>query len=87
MDLDEIKLYLRVDTEDDDTLIESLKETAEQYLTNAGVKSHYENPLYCTAIKMLIANWYDTRDSAGGKDTISNMFKSIITQLVLQGEA
>ncbi len=85
LELNEIKEYIRVDTDDDDEVLKSLKLSAEEYLKNSGISVDYSNNLYCTAIKMLIANWYDTRDSIGGKDTISAMFKSIITQLSLSG--
>nr|DAD95064.1 MAG TPA: head tail connector [Siphoviridae sp. ctVqj4] len=85
MDLNDIKTYLYIDTDDEDALISSLKLSAEKYLKNAGIAVDYENQLYCTAIKMLVANWYDVRDSINGKDTMSIMFKSIVSQLVLSG--
>ena len=85
MDLNDIKAYLYIDTDDEDNLLMSMKSAAETYLENSGVHMDYENPLYCTAVKMLVAGWYDTRDTINGKDTISAMFKSIITQLALSG--
>lgn len=86
MDLNEIKLYLRIDTSDEDDLLEGLKLSAEKYLENAGVSKNYENPLYCTALKMLVANWYDTRDTININSSISAMFNSIITQLAAGGK-
>lgn len=61
MDLEEIKIYLRVDGNDDDALIESLQIGAEIYLGNAGVIKDYTNNLYCLAVKLLISHWYDNR--------------------------
>lgn len=80
-DIEMIKQYIRIDTEDDDILLEQLKQSAEEYLKNAGVTVGYENPLYCTAINMLVANWYDNRDVISGKDTLSVQFKNIVSQL------
>lgn len=86
MDLNDIKAYLYIDTDDEDNFLTDLKLSAETYLENSGVHVGYENPLYCTAVKMLVASWYDTRDMVNGNDTMSTMFKSIITQLSLSGD-
>lgn len=61
MDLEEIKQYLRIDDSYDDFLIESLQMAAEEYLLNAGIDRDYARNLYILAIKMLVANWYETR--------------------------
>ncbi|MCI1958184.1 MAG: head-tail connector protein [Clostridia bacterium] len=84
MTVEEMKLYLRVDTDDDDSLIASLITAAEKYIQNAGVSEFAAGKmpeLYETAVKMLVNCWYDNRDSIGKSDTISLMFKSIICQL------
>lgn len=62
MELEEIKLYLRVDSESEDMLLLSLKVAAEEYLTNAGVIKDYTQELYKLAIKLLISHWYENRD-------------------------
>lgn len=85
MELEEIKIYLRIDFAEDDKFILSLQGAAEEYLKNAGVRVGYENDLYKTAVKMLISNWYNNRDVIGGNDTLSIMFKSIVSQLVCKG--
>lgn len=61
MELEDLKLYLRVDGTDEDTLIGSLQVGAETYLTNAGITVDYSNDLYKLAVKMLILHWYDNR--------------------------
>ena len=76
-----LKQYIRIDTDDDDILLEQLQQGAETFLKNSGITVSYENPLYCTAINMLVANWYDNRDNLAGKDTISIQFKNILVQL------
>lgn len=61
MDLEELKLFLRVDGEEEDLLIESLKIGAEEYLTNAGINKDYSKQLYKLAIKILVTHWYENR--------------------------
>lgn len=78
MDLEEVKLYIKVDSDEDDELIRELIVSAENYLLNAGIKVDYNNPQYKTAVKMLVADWYDQRGING---TMGFMFKSIIAQL------
>ena len=41
MDLEELKLFLRIDGEEEDSFIEGLQIAAEEYLTNAGIKKDY----------------------------------------------
>lgn len=60
--LEEAKLFLKVDYEDDDVLIESLIETSEQYLFNAtGKKFAKDNKLAILYCKTLIYEWYKDR--------------------------
>lgn len=61
MDLEELKLFLRIDGEEEDLLIEGLQFAAEEYLTNAGIKMDYTKELYKLAIKILISHWYENR--------------------------
>jgi len=63
MELDELKLFCRVDGTDEDTLISGLQLGAEEYLLNAGVNKDYTKELYKLAIKLLVNHWYDNRDS------------------------
>lgn len=79
MDLNEVKLYLRLDTDDEDELILELISAAEMYLESSGVFPDYTNPQYKLAVKMLVSEYYDGRTLNG---TMGIMFKSIIIQLV-----
>ena len=83
MELDELKLYLRVDIEDDDTLIAALQKSAEEYLENAGVTKDYSKELYKLAIKLLVSHWYENRDVQSEKAAAKLSFSldTIITQL------
>ena len=78
--LEEIKEYMRIDDDVEDTLINSLIESANLYLLNAGVKN-FENDLYKLAIKMLVLHWYENREIIGEARKLSFSLDNIITQL------
>lgn len=80
MNLDDIKLFLKIDGIDDDTLIQGLLLAAELYIVNAGVtKSNTE--LYSLAIKLLVGHWYENRSVIGKTDKLAFSLDHIITQL------
>ena len=81
MDLEEIKLYLRIDHNEEDTLLLSLQKASENYLYNAGCAKNYDNNLYKIAVKMLITHWYDNRGLIGSTNLINYSLESIIYQL------
>lgn len=91
MDLEELKLFLRIDGEEENTLIQGLQLGAEEYLTNAGINKDYSKGLYKLAIKMLISQWYENRVvETVGKNVskISFGLDTIILQLKYnQGDA
>lgn len=90
MDLNDIKLYLRVDHDEEDDLLLSLQRASENYLYNAGCIKNYDNDLYRLAIKLLISHWYDNRGLIGSTDLINYSLESIIYQLrntrIIDGE-
>lgn len=84
MELEEIKLFLRVDSDEDDTLIEGLQLAGEEYLTNAGIIKDYTKELYKLAIRLLVSHWYDNRESVVIGSISKNLefsLASMITQL------
>ena len=78
--LEEIKEYLRIDDDIEDSLINSLIESANIYMVNAGVKN-FENDLYKLAIKMLVLHWYENREIIGEAKKLAFSLDNIITQL------
>ncbi len=64
MELTQLKNYLRIDHDFDDTTLEMLQQVAEQYVINA-VDS--ENTSYITdvrfdyAVTLLVGHWYEQR--------------------------
>lgn len=84
MDLEELKLFLRIDGEEEDTLIEGLKLGAEEYLKNAGITKDYNKELYKLSIRILVSHWYENRSvETVGKNVSKIAFglETIITQL------
>lgn len=81
--LEETKNFLQVDYEDDDVLISTLIETAEQYLFNAtGIQYDSSNKLAVLYCKALIHDWYNTRGLA--QDSSKNMNVLEKTRFTLQ---
>lgn len=61
MDLEELKLFIKVDSDEDDLLIKSLQTAAEEYLTDAGIIKNYAKEKYKLAIEILVNHWYENR--------------------------
>lgn len=76
--LDKVKVYLRLDFDDEDDFIADLILGAKEYLKNAGIKSNENSNLYELCIKMIVSHWFENR---GIVDDIPKGCKSIITQL------
>ena len=81
MTIEEVKLFLRIDGDYEDTLISSLQLAAEEYMTNAGVIKDYLKPTYILAIKILIGHWYENRSAIGKTDRLAFSLDTIILQL------
>lgn len=81
MEIEELKLFLRIDSIEDDTLIQGLQFAAEEYMTNAGVIKDYTKFLYILAIKILVGHWYENRSTVGKADKLAYSLDSMILQL------
>jgi uncharacterized phage protein (predicted DNA packaging) len=82
--LKETKEYLRVDGDEDDSLIESLINASEEYLKNATGKT-FDNTnhlarLFCL---VLVVDWYENRGLTVGKvgEKIRPVIDSMLAQL------
>lgn len=83
VNLDETKQYLRIDGDEEDSLLTSLIQAAETYLKNATGKEFDETnhlaKLFCL---VLIADWYENREYAGKTtNSIRPIVASILAQL------
>lgn len=58
--LERVKEYLRVDHDDEDTLIQAMMLAAKQYLFNAGIEEK-DNELYRIVVMLLVSHFYVNR--------------------------
>lgn len=61
--LNELKKYLRIDSDltEDDDLLNSLADTAIEYVEQSTGKKYIENNIFDLTIKLLVAHWYENR--------------------------
>lgn len=85
--LDEIKLYLRVEDQEEDQLIESLlKYSIEeiQNSTGATIEKYGELETYKLLQKIIITDRYENRSSLDGSEVVkNNMISPILLKLKL----
>ncbi len=79
--LDELKLWLKIDYDDDDSTLTTLKLTAEEFLTNAGVVKDYTKSQYKTCVEFIVKYWFDNRGLVGKVDETALGINSMIVQL------
>ena len=65
--LEAVKAYARVDGDEEDALLDSLTNAAEEYLANAGIDPGLSAPaLYQLAVCGIVLHWYEQRNIATG---------------------
>lgn len=65
--LEAAKAYARIDGDEDDALLESLIEAAEEYLAGSGVYPGLApEALYQLAVKGIVLHWYEQRNVTDG---------------------
>lgn len=87
LNLEDIKTYLRVDSDEDDTLISSLMEYAKEEIFDAtGIKEPTENneATYNLAMKIIVADRYENRTSGDEEFKVNNILSRIYTRLRLE---
>lgn len=78
LNIEDMKTYLRLDTDDEDSLIEAQMLAADKYisgklsktqalsgLSETGEKTYVplaEDPLYQQSVKLMVSHWYDNRE-------------------------
>ena len=88
MTLAEVKDYLRVDDDADDTQIQALIETAEEYITSAVGKYDDESQKARLLLCALVQDFYDHRElmQSVARQRMGFVYRSIIMQLQLELE-
>jgi uncharacterized phage protein (predicted DNA packaging) len=82
MNLDDIKLYLRIDGSEEDFFLTSLISASKIYLKNAtGIDVDETNDLHNLAVSLLVSNSYENRLPIGQGNNLSFSLESIIYQM------
>jgi uncharacterized phage protein (predicted DNA packaging) len=79
-ELEELKLFLRIDGSEDDMLLTLLMAGAKEYLANAGVPES-DGSLYKLAVMLYVALHYENRDPSVKIEKFNFALESIILQL------
>ena len=84
--LDDVKLYLRVDLNDDDPLVQDLMDGARDYLERmTGKVCDPTDGVWKMAIKYLCSHWYENRDdTVVGRDAkVDHTIDALISHIAL----
>jgi len=81
MTLEELKLFCRIDSSDEDTDLISLQLAAEQDLLISGIAKDYDSSLYVLAIKFLVNHWHENREATGDNKILPFGLNDIIIKL------
>ncbi|QEY34620.1 phage gp6-like head-tail connector protein [Caproiciproducens galactitolivorans] len=81
--IDQAIAYARV--EEDKEAVRPIFDAAENYIINAieqkDKAENEKNPIFCLAVEMLFAHWYDNRGAVGETGTLPFGLQSLIAQL------
>ena len=61
MELEELKQYLRIDSDEEDFTLLMLQLEAEEYLLGAGISKDYTKNRYKLAVMLLVSDGYENR--------------------------
>lgn len=86
MQLEELKQYLRIDSDDEDVTLLILQLEAEEYLLGAGISKDYTKNRYKLAIMLLVADAYENRQVRlyDKISTVSDRLSRLILQLQME---
>lgn len=84
MTLSEVKSYLRVDYNDDDTMIQLMMEAAEETIIAACGEFNEEKPRAKMIYLAMVQDMYDNRTLVSEKKHLREMYRSLLTQLQVE---
>lgn len=87
MTIQELKDYLCVDDDTQDSMIESLYDAAVKFCQDATGKPYSDdNQLYGLLIKMLVSHWYDSRGAvAGNQHEVPYTVSCLLNHIAMTG--
>ncbi|MEB8101050.1 head-tail connector protein [Staphylococcus xylosus] len=88
MDLEKIKSWLKVEYDFEDETISEIIESAMSELSLSGVpvyeKDALEYPLYCTAIKYIVARDYESRGYSNDQSKAKTFNERALQRMILK---
>lgn len=91
MELEEVKLWLKVDYDFEDDLIQSIIQSAEEELTFSGVPKYKKGDegyaLYTLAIKYIIARDYESRGYSNDNSKSKTFNERALQRMILKLKA
>lgn len=84
MTIDDVKAYLRIDTDEDDIIIETMMQATEQYITDSVGFYDEENPKIKMLYWLIMQDFYENRALAvkeSDKQRLSHVVSTIVMQL------
>ena len=83
MTLDDVKLYLRIDTDEEDSEVQTLINASIGYIESTTGKKYSDNsPLMEQLSLLLISHWYSNRNSSNKSSIIGEYPHSITDMLI-----
>lgn len=77
-----IKLYLRVDHHEEDSIIQGIINAGVQYIENGtGVTFNKENAQHMAVLQLLCSHWYDHRNPMGNFAELPYMITAQLIQI------
>ena len=84
MKIEDIKLYMRVDTDADDALITGLIAAAQQYIhETTGLVYDDNNNIHQLVCKLLVAHWYEHREIVGDDKEVPYTATRLLTHIAI----
>jgi len=87
--LPEVKLFLRVDHDEEDALIESIMGAAREYAEKSTGKTYNDTPLWDLLVKQITAHWYENRNPVaigGAPAEIPYTLRCLLTHIATRGD-
>lgn len=84
MTIDDVKAYLRIDTDEDDIVIDTMMQATEQYIMDAVGSYDEENPKTKILYWLIMADFYENRVltvKEADKQRLAHVVSSIVMQL------
>jgi len=86
--LKDVKVFCRIDNDDEDSLLESLIKTANEYIESACGTDYNKNSEKAKLCQCILVNhWYENRSLIGSKKALPYSIENLLLQLRYTAES